>query len=340
MQVRYARSQAFKQMNEVYVEEVTGLGPIGVEDLFLVDPNEASMDYDLKEAEMDHCSIREKIMFDEDPSDILMEVFSEYTEESILKDAMEELKTTQVKMEREDTFDNPQANDSFENLEGLCNLEELLGISESKDKLEPDIKEEQCHEMSSIMAKFDDVFESIICEDGPSNDLIGNNIINASSSTDCIDTSCVFSDTTEVITSSNLLGKLMSHSGIPTDECSSNVNLACISRKRSPSSDAAVVPEKLHKYSETDVDECCSVYSSCVSSPEDRGATRRQKNNEASKISRANRKANQQRLFEREKELEKDNDRLRTLIEKMTEETEMLREILIDKLSGANCSQD
>lgn len=65
MQVKYARSQAFKQMNEVYVEEVTGLGPIGVEDLFLVDPNEASMDYDLKEAEMDHCSIREKIMFDE-----------------------------------------------------------------------------------------------------------------------------------------------------------------------------------------------------------------------------------------------------------------------------------
>ena len=269
-----------------------------------------------------------------------MEVFCEYTEESIMKDAMEELKTTQVKSEREDSFHLPQANDLFENLEGICDLEELLGISENKHELKQDM-EEQCPERSGMMAQFDDVFESLICEDGSSNALLGNIITNTSSSADCIDTSCVFSDTTEVITSSDLLGKLMSQSGIPTDESSSsNVNTACTSKKRSLSSDAAVVPEKLQKYSETDADECCSVYSSCASSPEDRGAVRRQKNNEASKVSRANRKAKQQRLFEREKELEKDNDRLRNLIEKMTKEAEIMRKVLVDKLSGAKCFGD
>ena len=63
MQVLPAQPQ---EMNEVYKEEVKGLGPIGVEDLFLIDPNEeASVDYDLKKAKMDHCSIHEKFMFDE-----------------------------------------------------------------------------------------------------------------------------------------------------------------------------------------------------------------------------------------------------------------------------------
>ena len=269
-----------------------------------------------------------------DPSDILMEVFGQYTEESILKDALEELKTSEDHIKL-DPFHKEKTIQSSLNLENFNDLEEFLGICSNTNELAQDVDEKPNAEKSDDVCELDEVFESLVGSQDPLINLQNGNSDITGSSTDCTDTSFVFSDTTEVITSSDLLAQLMSQSGILTDQNAASSKTEHTSRKRRPSSDNLCVPEKLQKYStETDADECCSIYSSCASSPEDRFAVRRQKNNEASKVSRANRKAKHQRLFEKEKELEKDNERLRKLIEDMSTETEILRKILVDKLSG------
>ena len=159
----------------------------------------------------------------------------------------------------------------------------------------------------------------------------------SSVSIDCVEPSCVFSDTTEVISSSDLLGRLMSESGISADEVNDDVQLITPQNKRKLSPTTDTVAKKWQGYSEADADDCSSIYSSCASSPEGTTVLRRKKNNEASKVSRANRKAKHQRLFEREKELEEDNARLRLLATEMTKEAESLRKQLIVKLSAKDC---
>ena len=53
------------QMGEVF-EEVTGLGPVGVEDLFLTSSNEeTSVDYELKELKVGRCNVSKTLMIDE-----------------------------------------------------------------------------------------------------------------------------------------------------------------------------------------------------------------------------------------------------------------------------------
>ena len=261
-------------------------------------------------------------------------MFGQYTEDSILSNAIKELKTTPGQCQRKESFSQEQVDDSSANLEGLVELEQMLGISEFTYELEQNMKSE---EQTGESVEFDDAFFGSLIDENILSDIQSDSskITNTGSSADCIDSSCVFSDTTEVITSSDLLAKLMSESGIPVNENSTPAKTE--SRKRGSSSDFVGVPEKAQKYSETDADECLSMYSSCASSPEDRCAIRRQKNNEASKVSRANRKAKQQKLFDKEKELEKDNDRLRLLIQEMSSEAENLRKILVGKLSGVNC---
>lgn len=309
-------------MGEVF-EEVTGLGPVGVEDLFLINSNEET-------------SVPKTLKFDEaDPFEILLDVFEDYTEESILSNAIKELKTTTPgRCQTKESFSQEQVDDSLANMESLVDLEQMLCISEFTCELEQNMKSE---EQTTELIEYDDAFFGSLLDEDILSDIKSDSskIANTGSSTDCIDSSYVFSDTTEVITSSDLLAKLMSESGIPVNENSTTANTE--SRKRSSSSDFVDVPEKAQKYSETDADECLSMYSSCASSPENKCAIRRLKNNEASKVSRANRKAKQQRLFDKEKELEKDNDRLRQLIQEMSSEAETLRKILVDKLSGVKC---
>ncbi|XP_011402548.1 PREDICTED: cyclic AMP-dependent transcription factor ATF-7-like [Amphimedon queenslandica] len=62
-------------------------------------------------------------------------------------------------------------------------------------------------------------------------------------------------------------------------------------------------------------------------------AERKEKNNAASKVSRAKRKQKMKSLFEREKELESENARLKLQVEEMTKEAEKLKKQLILRLS-------
>ena len=60
---------------------------------------------------------------------------------------------------------------------------------------------------------------------------------------------------------------------------------------------------------------------------------RRQKNNFASKVSRAKRRNRSAALFKREKALEEENALLRVKVEEMTKECEKLRQMLVGKLA-------
>lgn len=135
----------------------------------------------------------------------------------------------------------------------------------------------------------------------------------------------------------NLLEILMINSGIkhePEDPIK-DLNITS-GNKRKCSSEVDYYSSKSPKVTDSDFDENCSVYSSCVSSPEDRVVERRKKNNMASKVSRANRKFRHQDLFTKEQQLKEDNAKLRIQLEKMSKEAAMLRTVLINKLSGNN----
>ena len=62
-------------------------------------------------------------------------------------------------------------------------------------------------------------------------------------------------------------------------------------------------------------------------------AERRVKNNAASRVSRAKRRAKTSSLFEREKHLVEENARLRQMVDEMTQEAEKLRSLLVTKLA-------
>ena len=66
----------------------------------------------------------------------------------------------------------------------------------------------------------------------------------------------------------------------------------------------------------------------------DRQKQRRFKNNAASRVSRAKRRATTNSLFVREKELLKDNARLRIQADEMEREAERLRALLVTKLAN------
>ena len=68
----------------------------------------------------------------------------------------------------------------------------------------------------------------------------------------------------------------------------------------------------------------------------DKDTLRRIKNNKASKLTRAKRKAKHSKLFEKAAELEKSNAELRIKIETMQKEAGILRKVLITKLSSVN----
>ena len=65
----------------------------------------------------------------------------------------------------------------------------------------------------------------------------------------------------------------------------------------------------------------------------DKCSERRRKNNIASKHARAARKERENNLFLQEKELEQSNAELRVQVEKLTKEAEMLRKLVIERLS-------
>ena len=75
-------------------------------------------------------------------------------------------------------------------------------------------------------------------------------------------------------------------------------------------------------------------------SESDKVTLRRLKNNEASKLTRAKRKAKHSQLFEKAAELEKSNAELRIKIEAMQKEADILRKALITKLSSVNNKAD
>jgi len=68
--------------------------------------------------------------------------------------------------------------------------------------------------------------------------------------------------------------------------------------------------------------------------PEDKLTARRIKNNAASRVCRASRKQKEKDLFAQEDQLVKANAELRAQVEELTKETETLRKILVQRLSG------
>ena len=288
-----------------------------------------------------------------DSKDLWTQVYQNYSENSLLNDALEELKTstsTEVQSDQKTTTTSSVSKDSLtEDLE-LTDLESYLGMDfinqEPQVKFEMPVKEEPASDSTLKFDKDDDVFiDSLLDEDAISD--IQDIFLNRSFSLDetaniddypsatvgCDSNTQVVSDTTVVMTASSCLGDLMKKSGIATDVRPNKIQNGSESTKRKATEISCELPVKSPKFSETDNDDCASVYSSCVSSPEDKSTLRRKKNNEASKISRANRKEKQMRLFDREKELVKENAELRLKIEKMTKEAEELRKVIIIKLS-------
>jgi len=68
----------------------------------------------------------------------------------------------------------------------------------------------------------------------------------------------------------------------------------------------------------------------------DRATARRIKNNAASRNCRASRKQREQELFVKEEELLKSNAELKAQLEQLTKDTEALRKVLVQRLSGAS----
>ena len=67
-------------------------------------------------------------------------------------------------------------------------------------------------------------------------------------------------------------------------------------------------------------------------SVDDKKKVRRDKNNVASRVSRAKRKERRKALDVRADELEEDNARLRVRVAEMTAETERLKKLLLERL--------
>eukprot|EP00112_Aurelia_sp_Birch-Aquarium-sp1_P019331 Seg476.6 transcript_id=Seg476.6/GoldUCD/mRNA.D3Y31 product="hypothetical protein" protein_id=Seg476.6/GoldUCD/D3Y31 len=296
----------------------------------------------------------DSFMFDEDSKDLWTQVYQNYPENSLLNDALEELKTstsTEVESDQKTTTTSSVTKDSLSGELELADLESYLGLDfinvEPQVKIEVPVKEETLAFDSTLeFNKDDDVFIDSLLDDNAISD-IQDIFLNRSFSLDetvkvdeypsatvgCYSNTQVVSDTTVVMTASSCLSDLMKISGITTDERPNKAENRSEATKRKATEIDCELPVKSPKFSETDNDDCGSVYSSCVSSPEDKSTLRRKKNNEASKISRANRKEKQTHLFEREKELVKVNAELRLKIEKMTKEAEELRKVIIIKLS-------
>ena len=107
-------------------------------------------------------------------------------------------------------------------------------------------------------------------------------------------------------------------------------------RKRACPSDSSDLPAKKVKSDDTDKDNSTSELLS-TADVLDRRTVRRLKNNIASKHARAARKQKEQDLFQQEEELEKSNAELRKQVEELEQLTNMLRKVLVEKLSGVTC---
>ena len=107
-------------------------------------------------------------------------------------------------------------------------------------------------------------------------------------------------------------------------------------RKRACPSDSSDLLAKKVKSDDTDKDNSTSELLS-TADVLDRRTVRRLKNNIASKHARAARKQKEQDLFQQEEELEKSNAELRKQVEELEQLTNMLRKVLVEKLSGVTC---
>ena len=107
-------------------------------------------------------------------------------------------------------------------------------------------------------------------------------------------------------------------------------------RKRKCEDDETVQSPKSIKSEDDNSSTGCCLSPKASLTEEEKIVHRRNKNNAASRVSRAARKARHQDLFKKVVELEQENASLRIKIEEMTKEAEQMRSVLIGKLSGAN----
>lgn len=138
--------------------------------------------------------------------------------------------------------------------------------------------------------------------------------------------------------------QFLGHLNVNNDEASSFSNNVSIINDSSISiiNDSSITPSGAkRKISESDNEVEASVNKDIKIIPmkirdneTEKEAIRRIKNNEASKITRAKRRRKSENLLKQQTELEKNNAQLRIKIEVMQKEAEILRQVLVSKLSN------
>lgn len=145
----------------------------------------------------------------------------------------------------------------------------------------------------------------------------------SSTSSDNIDLMQIldFLDQNPTDTSTSDAGKLIPEvSTVDASEIFTQINVTPIKRKSSATEEPAAKRTKPNQ--------------SVVNTPTDRTTQRRLKNNAASRVCRAERRKKEEDLFQKEKELIESNATLKAQVEELTKETQTLRNILVQRLSG------
>jgi len=269
------------------------------------------------------------IDFDQLLYDICNDVQS--NDEAIIEDVLEELSGTSSNESvtfdiLKDDFDLPDLAELP--LEDLSNLESLLATQsdyvEENNITSFNTNQILASPLSSSSSSSD--LEDILSDIGLLNDDQDNQNIQFNSLVDTI----FDSDFMQEFLASSEMNTTQPQVSFPdhnTTDISSILEVGC-KRKLVDTSSEKCPPNKCVKHNEQ------IVPLTVKENETEKEAVRRIKNNEASKITRAKRRQKQEDLFKQETELLQSNTQLKIKIEVMHKEAEILRKILVSKLSS------
>ena len=132
----------------------------------------------------------------------------------------------------------------------------------------------------------------------------------------------------------DILSLLSEQYGVSHDSVKQNISQICALKRKNTTSVADDVFTKIAKFIEAPSSPASS--KSATQNTVAKVVERRLKNNEASRVTRAKRKDKHISLFQKETELKKSNAQMKLNIESMQTEANLLRELLISKLSSVN----
>jgi len=268
------------------------------------------------------------IDFDQLLYDICNDVQS--NDEAIIEDVLEELTGTSSNESvtfdiLKDDFDLPDLAELP--LEDLSNLESLLTtqgdyVEEENFNLF-DINQIVASPLSSSSSSSD--LEDILSDIGSSNDEQDNHNIQFNNLVDTI----LDSDFMQEFLASSEINTALPQVSLPDISTTdiSSIEVGC-KRKLTDTLSDDCPSNKYVKHNEQ------IVPLAMKENETEKEAVRRIKNNEASKITRAKRKQKQEDLFKQESELLQSNAQLKIKIEVMQKEAEILRKVLVSKLSS------